>query len=152
MQGRLTARQGEKNRDRIGGYQPKSGTRTMHEASKDRNWTYSSHAGMCLQTQHRIQWCAHPRGGGVQPEKKGTSRDSRAGHSGRSVTADDEDAARTGRTEWGLGRDPTGSSWAMSKANLLIQAVAHPGQIVTGQEVLGRLPRIVVRGVPFPAY
>ena len=77
MQGLVTARQGGENSDRIGGYQPTSGTRTMQEASKDRNasnWTYSSHAGMCLQTQHRVQWCAHSRGGGVQPEKKVTSK------------------------------------------------------------------------------
>ena len=73
MQGLVTARQGGENSDRIGGYQPTSGTRTMQEASKYRNasnWTYSSHAGICLQTQHWVQWCAHSRGGGVQPEKK----------------------------------------------------------------------------------
>ena len=73
MQGLVTARQGGENSDRIGGYQPTSGTRTMQEASKDRNasnWTYSSHAGMCLQTQHRVQWCAHSRGGRSSLKKR----------------------------------------------------------------------------------
>ena len=111
MQGLVTARQGGENSDRIGGCQPTSGTRTIQQASKDRNAAMQG----CACRPNIGYNGAVTLGGGVRPEKKVT-QNSRAGISGWSVTADNEGTARTGGTERGLGRDPTGSSWVLSRA------------------------------------